>query len=880
MPGPADAPTSRIIGHYRLSSKLGQGGMGEVWQATDTRLGREVAVKILPDAVAANPERAARFEREAKILASLNHPGIAAIYGVEKNALVMELVEGETLAEKLRSAVIPVPEALLILSQIVEALAYAHDKGVVHRDLKPANIKITSEGQVKILDFGLAKAISAESTTHIPTASEILNAPTMSAPNLAASSMTREGVIMGTAAYMAPEQARGQNVDRRADIWAFGVMAYELLTGERPFGGPTMSDTLAAILTLTPDWEKLPARARRMTQACLEKEPKKRLRDISDSLLLLEAVPGPATPAAPPPRGLAMPAALALLLMMTGLAVWGWWRWWNAFRPAAYHFTAVTNFAGVQAQPSVSPDGRSVAFISNQDGNFNLYVGLIGGGSLVQLTHGRNLKAHPAWSPEGTETAYARLDRHGVWSVWEIPALGGTAQRIISHAMDPSFSRHGRHMVYTNMTDGSIWIASSTGENARQIVANHHFSCMQARLSPNGRQVAFSQRYNGPYGELAIADIQTGKVRLLTQDHALALSPVWSPGGRSIYFASSRNGTLNVWKIQVKSGRLTQITNGAGDNPELDLSADGQRLLFTTLHANQGIAELNVSAAGPMHMLTTDPARSQFAPEFSPDGKYLAYFSNLKGAEHEAVWFAHADGSGAVELAHDARRNVFPTWSPHGSDLAYEAEGVQGQFFLRRVPVAGGSPETLYRIQRGAPHPRYCENGNILFVHDGQLEEINPVSGKIQIELKHFVFLNTTVFSSIYFPDAQCRSVAYRINPRSDHDLHDGIWVRGFQAPPRQIYRGWVVNVDTVNRNGIYFIAGSPDLNGTLWKINWDGSGLTRLPVNIPLTYNTNYQHSYFSPYFDVSPDGKKVAFPFERVLTENIGMLEWNKKK
>lgn len=879
MPGSADAPTTRIIGHYRLSVKLGQGGMGEVWQATDTKLGREVAVKILPDTVANDAERSARFEREAKVLALLNHPGIAAIYGVEKNALVMELVAGETLAEKIRLGAMPWNSALPLLQQIIEALAYAHDKGVIHRDLKPANIKITPEGQVKILDFGLAKAISSETTTHSPTYSELLNAPTISTSHQAASVMTQTGMIMGTVAYMAPEQARGQNLDRRADIWAFGVVAYELLTGERPFGGPTMPDMLTAILTVTPAWEQVPPHARRMLQACLEKEPKKRLRDVSDSLLLLESVSGQVPPAVKP-RSWALPAALTLLLLMSGLTVWGWWKWLKTSRPAAYHFTAVTNFAGVQAQPSISPDGRSVAFISNQDGNFNLYVSLIGGGSLVQLTHGKNLKAHPAWSPEGTEISYARLDRHGVWSIWKIPALGGTAQRIISHAMDPSFSRHGRQLVYTNMADGSIWIASNTGENARQVVANHNFSCMQPRLSPNGRQVAFTRRFNGPYGELAIADIQTGKVRLLTHDHALALSPVWSPGGRSIYFASSRNGTLNLWNIQVKSGRLTQITNGAGDNPKLDLSADGKKLVFTTLHVNQGIAEMRLSGAQPMQMLTADPARSQIAPEFSPDGKNLAYFSNLKGAEHEAIWLAHADGSGAVELAQDSWRNIFPVWSPHGNYLAYDAEGAHRQFYIRRVPVSGGSPQTISHAIHGAPHPNYCGNGDILFAQKHQLDEIQPATGKTQIKQSNFIASTDFVFSNVYFPDSPCQSVAYRLNPRSDHDARAGIWVMPFNAPPRQIYRGWVVNLDLVNRNGIYFIAGGPDLKGALWKINWNGSGLTRMPGSIPLIYSSNYQHSYFFSYFDVSPNGKRVVFPIDQVLTENIGMLEWNKRE
>ncbi len=266
------------------------------------------------------------------------------------------------------------------------------------------------------------------------------------------------------------------------------------------------------------------------------------------------------------------------------------------------------------------------------------------------------------------------------------------------------------------------------------------------------------------------------------------------------------------------------------------------------------------------------PARSQF----SPDGKYLAYFSNLKGAEHEAVWFAHADGSGAVELAHDPWRNIFPFWSPRGNNLVYEAEyAADHQFYIRRVPVAGGSPQTLYHVKRGPPQPRYCGDGNILFHQNNQLDEIAP-TGKIQAAPMNFA----APAAFVYLPDSQCQSVAYGVKPRSDQDARAGIWIKRFHAPPRQAYRGWVVNLDTASRHGVYFITGSPDMNGALWKVNWDGSGLTRLRGHIPLIYSINYQHSDFLAYFDVSPDGKKVAFPIDRMLSENIGMLEWGKKQ
>src|SRR5579864_489715 len=270
------------LGFYEITAGIGAGGMGEVYRATDTKLKREVALKVLPDAFSRDASRMARFQREAELLAALNHPNIAAIYGVEdsgsKRALVMELVEGETLAERIRRGAIPLEETLHIARQITDALEYAHEKGVVHRDLKPANVKITPEGSVKILDFGLAKAMSDEHGG--PADAE--NSPTLTM------GATQAGVILGTAAYMAPEQARGKKVDKRADIWAFGVVLYEMVTGKRPFGGEDMSDILAAVIKEEPRWDKVPEQLLPLLKRCLEKDPKKRLRDIGDAMPLLE----------------------------------------------------------------------------------------------------------------------------------------------------------------------------------------------------------------------------------------------------------------------------------------------------------------------------------------------------------------------------------------------------------------------------------------------------------------------------------------------------------------------------------------------------------------------------------------------------------------
>jgi serine/threonine protein kinase len=279
----------QVLSHYEIVEKIGAGGMGEVYRARDTRLGRDVAIKVLPEGVATNTERLARFQREAQLLASLNHTNIAAIHGLEMQAgsgpfLVLELVEGADLAEWLKARKLSITEALTVARQITEALEQAHEQGIVHRDLKPANVKVTPEGNVKVLDFGLAKALETESGDQVN--------PSLS-PTLTAAA-TRAGVIMGTAAYMSPEQARGAVVDKRADIWAFGCVLLEMLTGSNTFSEDTVSDTLASVLKSDPNWEELPEdvppRLRRLLRRCLEKDPRLRLRDIGEARITIDGV--------------------------------------------------------------------------------------------------------------------------------------------------------------------------------------------------------------------------------------------------------------------------------------------------------------------------------------------------------------------------------------------------------------------------------------------------------------------------------------------------------------------------------------------------------------------------------------------------------------
>ena len=375
------------LGPYAVTAKIGQGGMGEVWQARDTKLDRDMALKVLPDAFTADPDRLARFEREAKVLASLNHPNIGHIYGLEEaegtKALVLELVEGPTLADRIADGPIPVDEALPIAKQIAEALEAAHEQGVLHRDIKPANIKVKADGTVKVLDFGLAKALD---TTPEGDPSQ---SPTLTA------AATQMGVIIGTAAYMSPEQARGKPVDKRSDIWAFGAVLYEMLSGRRPFEGRDVSEVLGAVLRLEPDWNALPgdapARVRTLVRRCVEKEPKQRLHDMADVRLAMEGafettVSTRDEPIAVPQlqiwqRPIPLTVAVLGLVILSGLGVWSVMRPTDPPAESVRRFaldigpaTAIPGGPNLHAMPAWSPDGTQLVYAANVAGTHQLYL--------------------------------------------------------------------------------------------------------------------------------------------------------------------------------------------------------------------------------------------------------------------------------------------------------------------------------------------------------------------------------------------------------------------------------------------------------------------------------------------------------------------------
>ena len=544
------------LGHYDVTALIGEGGMGQVYQATDTQLKRQVALKILPEAFASDPDRLARFQREAQVLASLNHPGIAAIYGIEEaegtRALVLELVEGPTLADRIAHGPIPIDEALPIAKQIAEAVEAAHEAGVIHRDLKPANIKVREDGTVKVLDFGLAKALAGDKP-----GADLSQSPTVTATV----GGTREGVILGTAAYMSPEQARGKLLDRRTDIWSFGCVLYEILTGRSPFVGETLSDTIAQVLDREPDLEALPtntpALLRRLLRRCLDKDPRERLRDIGDARVeIREAVTAPLPESVTPvPAGLhavgwrqSLPWALGTLIVssvITGLAVW-------SLRPAQPLSARLAIVAppGVQPfGPVGSPDGRMIAFRGDRGGQFQTFV--------------RNLNQLEAVPLSGTEGAYPEsFSPDGQWllineytaaprMLKRVPLAGGPTM-IVGEALGQgnlSATWGPDDTIILGSPEG-LWSMPVSGRRRTQLttLAEGEVAHAAPRFLPSGRAVLFHVVTGQPgEAQVAVYNFDTSQTRVLLPGS----SPQFATSGHLVFWRQE-----SLWAVPFDPDRL------------------------------------------------------------------------------------------------------------------------------------------------------------------------------------------------------------------------------------------------------------------------------------------------------------------------------------
>jgi len=533
------------LGPYEIQSPLGAGGMGEVYRAADSKLGRDVALKVILQEFAQDAQLMARFQREAQVLASLNHANIASIYGLEESgamrALVMELVEGPTLAERIKQGAIPVEEALPIAKQIAEALECAHEHGIVHRDLKPANIKLTHEGKVKVLDFGLAKALQGDASPR-----NISNSPTMTLE------ATKAGIILGTAAYMSPEQAKGKTVDRRTDIWSFGAVLFEMLTGRQMFAGETATDILAAVVRAEPDWTMLPKdmprRIRELLKRCLVKDEKRRLRDIGDARLDLDDARD-ATPDAasmPPPKLLwrtLLWAMGAAAIVITALTLSHQFGIKTASREVTYLDIAyppnIEPVSGLQGGFAISPDGRSVAMIGVRDGARRLYIRRLDRAEATEVgdTPGVN---SVFFSPDSASVAFIP----GSLLLTRLSLTDQQRAIIASGDFFGSLGWGSEEIIYTR--GGALWIVPAQGGKSKPLTvldaARHEVLHCEPVVLPGGRTVLFSSLTTESGTERIEAVSADGRKRWVVIERAI--TPIWSPTGHLLF---GRDGA--VWAV-------------------------------------------------------------------------------------------------------------------------------------------------------------------------------------------------------------------------------------------------------------------------------------------------------------------------------------------
>jgi serine/threonine protein kinase len=850
--------------------------MGEVYRARDTRLNRTVAIKILPGHIAGAPGILQRFEREARAIAAVEHLNICPLYDVGAqdgvNFLVMQFIEGETLADRIARGPIPVIAAIQLAQQIAAGLDAAHTHGIVHRDLKPSNIRLTSDGHVKLVDFGLAKAFAPSESSDLDRSPTVTAAP------------TEHGVILGTAAYMSPEQARGQSLDKRTDIWAFGVVFYEMLTGLKPFAGHTLADVLSAVLGRDPDWSALPAatprRIRELLQRCLQKDPARRLRDIGDARLELDdAAQDPLGSSAPDSirrrqRSVAIACTVAVLALIAGATLFFRRSIAGTEERSSMRFSLVTNFAGVEAQPSLSPDARSVAFVSNRDGQWDLYVGLVTGGGLVRLTNDAHVEARPRWSPDGTKLLFSRLNESGLQDIWVTPAFPGTPRRIIPNGFAPGWSPDGRRIAYSS--GNLLWICDADGANTKAVTTPEPPPIFhdQPAFAHDGRSLAFIRRRLGPRSELALADLQTGAVRFLTTDNALALSPVWSTDDRYIYFSSSRGGTMNIWRLTVATSEIVQITAGPGDDVELDLSAAEQRIVFSSYRANTNLAEISLDPAtlGQRKWLTKDLARSETAPRYSPDGQRIAYFTNRSGAEREGIWVMDSDGDNATQLVEDDRRtNVYPRWSADGQELIFYSRSrwvmETPDAELRRVALAGGAPQVL-PVRPWLPFWGWgdiARDGRILYRTSETTGELfDPRTNRHES-------VADLPGDPLWADDDRTFAFAVRAESAASRGK-PGLYVSALGGARRQVFEGWVIWYAWAASGDLLFIEGRPDLKGILWRLSPAGQ---RTMVLKEIAFFKRPADGYWIARFDVHPDGRRIVVEGLESYEADIGMIE-----
>jgi len=876
------------LGSYEITAQLGAGGMGEVYRARDSKLGRDVALKVLPQAFARDADRMARFQREAKVLASLNHPNIASIYGLEDSAsthaLVMELVEGPTLADRIRQGPIPIDEAIRIARQIADALEYAHERGIVHRDLKPANIKVTPDDAVKVLDFGLAKALEGDATSI-----DISTSPTIS--RLA----TMRGVLLGTAAYMSPEQAKGKSVDRRADIWAFGCVLYEMLTGKQAFTGEAVTDTLAAVIKEEPDWSRLPkamsARVRVLLRRCLQKDPKQRLRDIGDARISLDEVlsgtPDPSLAGAAGISTLVWRRALILgfgtLLLGAGVAGVAVWIMKPMPPPPPQPVTrAVINLppgqqlAGLESGPALalSPDGTHLAYVATQGGTQQIYLRAID-----------SFEARPIPGTEGAVNPFFSPDSQwlGFFAGGKLKkiSVNGGAALSLGDAADPwgaSWSSRGM-IAFAPTILAALQQVSDAGGVAQPLtrlekgMIGHRWP----EILPGGNAVLFDDGSAAGSSVVRVQLIGTGEQRDLIQRgtqprYALSGHLVYVQGGNlmAVPFDAQRLEVTGA-AVPVVEGVLETSQRGAA---QYSVSATGllayvqggiQAAQRRLVWVNRTGAEQPLDAA----------AHAYSYPRLSPDGRQLAVVINEQEIH---VWLYHLSRDTLTRFTFEGNVNSVPSWTPDGKRIAFTSNRDGPENLFWQQADGSGALERLNTSGYNQTPGSWSPDGQLL-----AFEEINPTTGPDiwvlrMSDRKAQPFLRTPFNEGAprFSPDG--RWLAYV----SDESGRDEIYVQPYPGPGGK----WQISTEggtepVWNRNGreLFYRSGDKMMAVDIATQPSFAAGKPRM------LFQGHYVPTGIKmPYYDVSPDGERFLMlkPIEQAEpapTQINVVLNWTEE-
>jgi Tol biopolymer transport system component len=724
------------LGSYEILAPLGAGGMGEVYRARDAKLKRDVAIKVLPESLSRDPDALARFEREAHAVAALNHPNILSIHDFGKEAgtayAVTELLAGETLRARLEGASVPQRRAVEIAIQVARGLAAAHEKGIIHRDLKPENVFLTSDGRVKILDFGLAKTLTREG---------LAEAGQSESPTVAAG--TQPGAVLGTVGYMSPEQVRGRKLDARTDIFSFGAILYEMLSGKRAFKGDSGVETMNAILKEEPpdlleSGKKISPALERIVRHCLEKSPEARFQSVGDIAFDLEALSGMSAgpergrtgvrPASAG-RGRWLVAGLAVAAaVLAGLLARRNWRQATVSAGQPLRFVQLTDAPGVESQPTLSPDGKNVVYVTSSNGRLGLNLLRVGGRNPVPLTADSPADdSQPAYSPDGERIAF-RSDREG-GGIFLMGSTGESVKRLTDFGFNPTWSPDGREIA---VSTGFFFFPSARGNAASKLWAidvatgkkreiSTGGDAIQPNWSPHGQRIA----YWGLRGEGGQRDIFTvaasGRANEkgveVTNDAPLDWSPTWSPDGKYLYFSSNRGGPMNLWRVPIDeaSGRVLgqpePVTTPSLWTGSISFSGDGSRFAYESLEWRSNLLKVGFDPrtetilGPPMPVLrSTQPIRDH---QVSPDGRWVAF---MEMGPKEDIAVARTDGSEFRRLTDDPYRNRGPNWSPDGKTIVFYSDR-GGNYELWSIRPDGSDLQQLTGIGRGTNYPIWSPDG-------------------------------------------------------------------------------------------------------------------------------------------------------------------------